>query len=173
MNGEDFLPVQMKVQVVNASREDTMAYKPRRRTALGLVLVIVGGFAADLDAQPTTDQGQSSGMMGGGSGMMGGGSGMSGGASMMGAHLFENRCAVCHRSDGSGGIKLGTLISPDLRAPALEQMYHKNDTLLRRAILDGKNEEGAPLDPVMPRWRGRLSRQEADSIIAFLKTLHR
>jgi len=156
-----------------------MEYKPRRRTALGLVLVIVAGFAADLDAQPTTDQAQGAGMMGGGPGMMdgkpGAGSGpgmMGGGSGMMGAHLFENHCAVCHKSDGSGGIKSGTLISPDLRAPALEQTYHKSDALLRRAILEGKNEEGAPLDPVMPRWRGRLSRQEVDSIIAFLKALH-
>ncbi|SAL01474.1 cytochrome c, class I [Caballeronia arationis] len=152
-----------------------MAYKPRRRTALGLVLAIGAGFAANLGAQPTTDHGQSSGMMGGGPGVAGGPSmmgGMGGGPGMMGAHLFENHCAVCHKSDGSGGIKSGTLISPDLRAPALEQTYHKSDALLRRAILDGKNEEGAPLDPVMPHWRGRLSRREVDSIIAFLKALH-
>jgi mono/diheme cytochrome c family protein len=156
-----------------------MAHNLGRRTTLGVALVILAGVAADINAQPTTGQGQSSGMMGGGSGMMSGGLGVAGGSSMMGggsgmmgAHLFENHCAVCHRSDGSGGIRLGALTSPDLRAPALEQTYHKSDALLRRAILDGKNEEGAPLDPVMPRWRGRLSRQEVDSIIAFLKALH-
>jgi len=90
-----------------------------------------------------------------------------------GKRLFEANCAVCHKANGSGGVKLGTATSADLRAPDLEQAYHNDDALVRRAILDGKDESGEALDPVMPRWRGRVSRQDVKAIIAFLKTLHK
>jgi mono/diheme cytochrome c family protein len=88
-----------------------------------------------------------------------------------GKQLFDSNCAVCHKLDGSGGIKLGTVTSADLRAPGLEQSYH-TDALLRRAILDGKDESDQPLDPVMPHWRGHLTRPEVTAIIEYLKTLH-
>jgi mono/diheme cytochrome c family protein len=89
-----------------------------------------------------------------------------------GKQLFDSDCAVCHKADGSGGIKLGPSTSADLRAPALEERYHNRDVLLQRAILEGKDEDGKALDPVMPHFRGQLTRQEVTAIIAFIKTLH-
>jgi len=89
-----------------------------------------------------------------------------------GKWLFQKHCSICHKSDGSGGVTLGNAISADLRAPALEHMYHDSDARLRRAILDGKNKDGEPLEQIMPRWRGQLTGREVTSIIAFLKTLH-
>lgn len=88
-----------------------------------------------------------------------------------GRNSFEANCAVCHKADGSGGAKLGKAVSADLRAPDLEKTY-PTDALLRRAILDGKDEKGKPLNPMMPHWRGALSAKNVNAIIAFLKTLH-
>ncbi len=90
-----------------------------------------------------------------------------------GKALFETNCASCHGANGAGGVKMGSANSADLRAPGLEKTYHKKNALLRRAILDGKDEKGGSLDTAMPRWRGKLSVQEVDAIIAFLETLHK
>ena len=88
----------------------------------------------------------------------------------LGKHLFTTDCVRCHKADGEGGLKLGTATSADLRAPDLEQQY-KTDAAISDAILDGKDEEGKPLDKIMPRWRGKLTDADVTSIIAYLKTL--
>ncbi len=88
-----------------------------------------------------------------------------------GRKLYEDNCAVCHKADGSGGVKLGKAISADLRGPDLEKTY-PTGALLRRAILSGKDEKGKPLASVMPRWQGTLAVKDVNAIIAFLKTLH-
>lgn len=89
-----------------------------------------------------------------------------------GKQLFQARCAACHKKDGSGGIHFGDAVSADLRAPALEKMYHHNDTLILRAILQGLDEDGQPLDAPMPHWKGAISKAQAEKIVAYLKTLH-
>ena len=88
-----------------------------------------------------------------------------------GPHLYMQDCAVCHRPDGAGGKHLGKAASADLRAPALEAMYHNDDQLLARAILTGVAEDGGRLDSVMPRWVNRLSPADVAEIIAYLKQL--
>lgn len=90
-----------------------------------------------------------------------------------GKKVFSVRCAGCHKADASGGIKMGDETSPDLRAPGLEAMYNNDDKLIARAILDGKDEDGGPMDEIMPRWRGKLTTTEVSDIIAYLKTLHK
>ncbi len=89
-----------------------------------------------------------------------------------GAKLYAANCASCHRADGSGGVKFGSAVSADLRAPGLETTYKSSDKLLLRAILEAKDEDGDRLDQPMPAWQGRLSTADAQAIIAYLKTLH-
>jgi mono/diheme cytochrome c family protein len=89
-----------------------------------------------------------------------------------GQKLFEANCSVCHKSNGKGGVKLGDATSADLDSPALEARYHQDDKLMSRAILDGIDEEGQQLDKTMPRWRGQLTPQQADDLVAYMKTLH-
>jgi mono/diheme cytochrome c family protein len=89
-----------------------------------------------------------------------------------GKTLFDANCSVCHLATGAGGVNFGGVISADLRAPGLEATYYNNDTLLLRAILHGKDQDGQPLHPPMPVWVGRLSSSQAADIIAYLKTLH-
>lgn len=92
------------------------------------------------------------------------------GDAVAGKKLFLSHCSVCHKADASGGIKLGDTKSANLDSPGLEDQYHKDDTLIRRAILDGKDEEGGDLDKIMPRWNGKITDVQVADIIAFLKT---
>ncbi len=64
-------------------------------------------------------------------------------------------CAACHRTDGSGGVHFpGGVVSADLRHRALvtDQRHPYTLALLERAISTGIDNDGEPLDPVMPRW---------------------
>ncbi|HUA77018.1 MAG TPA: cytochrome c [Acetobacteraceae bacterium] len=88
-----------------------------------------------------------------------------------GKALYLSHCAVCHQDSGAGGLKLGTAVSADLRSPGLETTYRNSDALIMRAILEGKDEEGGPLDAPMPHWKGQLTEQQAGQILIYLKTL--
>jgi cytochrome c oxidase subunit 2 len=88
-----------------------------------------------------------------------------------GKETFQTNCAACHGADAAGGIKLGSATSADLRWNSLDKMYHGDQALIRRAILSGKDEDGEDLNPVMPRWQGKLSDAQVNAIIAYLQTL--
>lgn len=88
-----------------------------------------------------------------------------------GKQLFNSRCASCHHKNGSGGMKFGKVVSADLRSPGLEKMYKNNDNLIMRAILQGRDEDGQPLDAPMPHWKGLISKKQAEMIVTYLKTL--
>lgn len=65
-------------------------------------------------------------------------------------------CAACHGVDGAGGVHLpGGAVSADLRHSALVvgQKHPYTLALLERAITTGVDNDGQPLNPVMPRWR--------------------
>jgi len=65
-------------------------------------------------------------------------------------------CAACHLPNGAGGVHLpGGAVSADLRHKALvtDQKHPYTLALLERAISTGVDNEGKPLNPVMPRWR--------------------
>lgn len=89
----------------------------------------------------------------------------------LGKQLFRSHCAVCHKADASGGVKLGDATSADLQAPELESQYKETDALILRAMLDGKDEDGEDLDKIMPRWRGKITDAQANDILAYLKTV--
>lgn len=88
-----------------------------------------------------------------------------------GKALYASHCAVCHKADGSGGLKFGKAVSADLRSPGLENTYHRSDALILRAMLEGKDEDGGPLDAPMPHWKGQITKQQASDILDYLKTL--
>jgi len=67
-----------------------------------------------------------------------------------------NSCEVCHQADGSGGKRFADgAVSADLRHRALviDQKHPYDLALLERAISTGVDNEGQPLDRVMPHWR--------------------
>ncbi len=88
-----------------------------------------------------------------------------------GGQLFYQYCALCHGTDGSGGKDIGTSTSADLRWAKLSDGYNNDTTLIARAITQGLDESGKPLDAEMPHWDGTLTADQVQQIIAFLQTL--
>jgi mono/diheme cytochrome c family protein len=87
------------------------------------------------------------------------------------APLF-NRCAACHRADGSGGKHFADgAVSADVRRRALvaRQKHPYTLPLLERAISTGIDNDGQKLDPVMPRWK--LSPRDLHDVAQYLLTL--
>ncbi len=80
-------------------------------------------------------------------------------------------CAACHGADGAGGIHLpGGPVSADLRHPALvtQQKTPYTLVLLERAISNGIDNQGKPLNPVMPRWK--LSKGDLHDVAQYVLT---
>ena len=88
-----------------------------------------------------------------------------------GKTLFLQKCSVCHKQDATGGITFGDTKSANLTEESLEQLYHKDAAKMKASILDGVDEEGGPLDKVMPRWKGKITDAQADDVVAYLLTL--
>ncbi|HKW44971.1 MAG TPA: c-type cytochrome [Candidatus Eremiobacteraceae bacterium] len=85
------------------------------------------------------------------------------------SHPLFNNCEACHRADGSGGRHFSDgATSADLRFQALvvQQKHPYDITSLERAISTGIDNEGKPLDPVMPRWK--LSARDLHDIALYV-----
>lgn len=82
-----------------------------------------------------------------------------------GKALYEQLCASCHGGQGKGDGPAGQALVPpaaDLTAPASRR---KSDAELRTII-----EKGKP-GTAMPGWRGRLSEQERQDVLAYVRSL--
>ena len=80
-------------------------------------------------------------------------------------------CAACHGPNGAGGIRItDDVVSADLRHHALvtDQNPPYNLALLERAISKGIDNQGKPLDPVMPRWH--LSQRDLRDVAEYVYT---
>ncbi len=102
---------------------------------------------------------------------------------------FGAGCVACHGVQGRGGVPvmMGTAIPEDIRYTALtapeqdkgegtakgekEEKEHPpyTDATIGRAITQGLDESGKPLDRTMPRWQ--MSSEDVNDVIAYLKTL--
>ena len=113
------------------------------------------------------------------------GGGMMGSQGMMGDKLA---CADCHGSSGRGGphiMHMTSMDAPDIRWSTLTEAEHGGDgdhdeagemehppydeETFKRAVTQGLDPGGEPLDTAMPRWR--MSGQDLDELLAFVKTL--
>ncbi len=93
--------------------------------------------------------------------------------------MMGGGCAVCHGPDGRGGVPvmMGTAIPPDIRYPALTTGSYEpggkatpyTDTLIQRAVTQGLDADGKPLDATMPRWQ--MSDADFADLLTYLKTL--
>lgn len=90
-------------------------------------------------------------------------------------------CVACHGVGGRGGVPvmMGSAVPPDIRYEALTaEAHHEDDVahehppytdaLIKRAITEGLDPAGRPLDWTMPRWR--MTPQAQDDLVTFLKT---
>ena len=97
--------------------------------------------------------------------------------------MHGGSCASCHGPDGRGGAPamMGTEIPPDIRYHHLTEEEHEEeheageahpsytDETIKRAITEGVEPDGEPMDMTMPRWQ--MSERDLDDLLEFLKTL--
>jgi mono/diheme cytochrome c family protein len=79
-----------------------------------------------------------------------------GGDPANGGAVFTQNCAACHGENAEGGAVGPTLVSAEMKA--------KDDDHYRQVIAKGVT--GSP----MPAWESRLSAQEIEDVIAFLRS---
>ncbi|MFQ5614104.1 MAG: c-type cytochrome [Anaerolineae bacterium] len=105
------------------------------------------------------------------------------GGGMMGSGRLA--CVDCHGPDARGGqhvMHMTVMDAPDIRWATLSQAEHGDhgdegemdhppydEAAFKQAVTQGLNPGGRPLGPAMPRWR--MSEQDLDELIAFLKTV--
>ena len=73
-----------------------------------------------------------------------------------GEALFAQNCAGCHGENAAGGAVGPTLVSAEMKA--------KEDDHYRQVIANGIT------GTAMPSWEGRLSVQDIEDVIAFLRS---
>lgn len=87
-------------------------------------------------------------------------------------------CADCHGADGRGGtvwMMMGWVDAPDIRYQTLTAAEHEEghapytEELIKRAITQGLDPAGEPLEFPMPRWR--MSAADLEDLIGYLKQL--
>ena len=93
--------------------------------------------------------------------------------------MHGGSCASCHGPDGRGGapVMMGTEIPPDIRYHHLIEGEHEEgeahppytDETIKRAITEGVEPDGEPMDLTMPRWQ--MSERGLNDLLEFLKTL--
>jgi hypothetical protein len=105
-------------------------------------------------------------------------------ASMEGMHTMPSgrlACVNCHGPDGKGGVvrmMMASAEAPNIQYSELTSGEHEGgqeehpaytDETIKRAITEGVDPAGEPLDPLMPRWN--MSDEQLNDLITFLKTL--
>jgi mono/diheme cytochrome c family protein len=86
-------------------------------------------------------------------------------------------CAECHGSEGHGGtvhFMMGTYDIPnitwlDLTASGMMDHPPYTEDTLKRAITQGLNPTGNPLEYPTPRWQ--MSESDLNDLVVFIKTL--
>lgn len=90
------------------------------------------------------------------------------GALMMGG----GGCASCHGAEGTGGT-VQMMMGPAIKVPNVTYSSLAAegyaDATIKRAIVDGLDEQGDLLDQAMPRWK--MSSADVDAVLAYLKQL--
>lgn len=101
-------------------------------------------------------------------------------AGMRMQHQGMMTCATCHGPGGRGGtvrMMMGTFEAPDIRYSTLTEGEHDDahehpaytDELIKRAITQGVDPAGEPLNWPMPRWS--MSERDLNDLLTYLKTL--
>jgi mono/diheme cytochrome c family protein len=84
-----------------------------------------------------------------------------------GKTIFMTKCIVCHKADGSGGVKLTGNPTPNWKDPKTWADPKRTDAYLRDCITNGKTPSG------MVAWvkTGQVKAADVDNLIAFIHSL--
>ena len=78
-----------------------------------------------------------------------------------GAALYKSKCALCHGADGAGQTPMGKNMKlRDLRSADVQK---QTDAELAKWIADGKGK--------MPAYKSKMSAEEINALVAFIRTL--
>jgi mono/diheme cytochrome c family protein len=92
--------------------------------------------------------------------------GPSTGTAAEGKKIFVVKCVACHKSDGTGGVKLTGNPTPNWRDAKRMSDPKYNDDYLRDCITNGKMKSG------MVAWgkTGQIKPAEIENLIAYIRT---
>ena len=81
--------------------------------------------------------------------------------------IFTSKCVVCHKADGTGGVKLTGNPTPNWKDAKLWADPKHNDDFLRDCIVNGKPKSG------MVAWgkTGQIKPEDIENLIAYIHTL--
>lgn len=82
-------------------------------------------------------------------------------AAVDGAAVYKSKCAICHGADGKG--QTGTGKSLKLRPLGAPQVKAQTNAQLTKIVADGKNR--------MPAYKTKLSTEEIEAVVKFIRTL--
>jgi mono/diheme cytochrome c family protein len=78
-----------------------------------------------------------------------------------GAATFKAKCAMCHGPDGTGQTSMGKTLK--LRDLGSADVQKQTDADLKKIVNDGKGK--------MPAYKAKLSADEVQAVVAFIRTL--
>ena len=86
------------------------------------------------------------------------------GDSNNGKARYEQYCVVCHGPRGLGDGPMAKATNPPATRLTTTEIRNKTDQDLLAVIADGKGG-------IMPAWRGILTEQELQDVVAYVRTL--
>jgi len=90
-----------------------------------------------------------------------------GGDALKGKPIYEKHCLICHGPQGRGDGPMGKSLSPPAANFSSPESMNKSDAQLLKVI-----REGHP-DTAMTSWKGSLSDQEFQDVLAYVRRLSR
>jgi mono/diheme cytochrome c family protein len=90
-----------------------------------------------------------------------------GGNALKGRPIYEKNCLLCHGPQGRGDGPMGKALSPPAANFSSPESMRKTDAELLKVI-----HEGHP-DTAMTAWKGSLSEQEFQDLLAYVRHLSR
>ncbi|HXY08620.1 MAG TPA: cytochrome c [Terriglobales bacterium] len=78
-----------------------------------------------------------------------------------GETLFKTKCAACHGPDGKGEVPMGKKLGA--RDLSSAEVQSQSDAQLSDIVTKGKNK--------MPAYDGKLSKEQIDQLLAYIREL--
>jgi cytochrome c6 len=78
-----------------------------------------------------------------------------------GADTFKAKCAMCHGADGKGDTSMGKTLK--IRDLGSADVQSQSDADLAKIITDGKGK--------MPKYDGKLTKDQVDEVVKFIRSL--
>jgi cytochrome c6 len=78
-----------------------------------------------------------------------------------GGDIFKAKCAMCHGADGKGATAMGKTLN--LRDLGSADVQSQSDADLTGIITNGKGK--------MPKYDGKLSKDQINDVVKFIRTL--